>query len=300
MKKYKQISALLWIMLFVSSLSVNVCAQDIFMGGNGGGDNSNSLMQSVNSTSHNFFMGGEGNGYASQTILETQNSTSYNIFKGGVSNGYALGNDLDVFGSVSHNIFTGGEAKGYAKNTVMVDEDYDLPIELGVFEVRNVQGKAFIRWTTLTEINNDYFVIEKSVDRRNWEIVTQIEGAGNSNNRLEYSTTDPSTSRGTSYYRLKQVDFDGQFTYSDIRIFNLENAPNIELYAYPNPVINELTILLDKDYHQLIQMYSINGEAIPLQIINQTDQDIRLNVSHLNKGFYVIRVGHLGVLKIVK
>jgi hypothetical protein len=92
-----------------------------------------------------------------------------------------------------------------------------LPIQLVSFNVKmNKTGVADLTWVTATEVNNDFFTIERSVDGVNFEEVKTIKGAGNSSRTLTYKTTDARPLKGVSYYRLKQTDYDGTYTYSGI------------------------------------------------------------------------------------
>lgn len=92
-----------------------------------------------------------------------------------------------------------------------------LPIELTKFEVvKKKENLNMISWTTASEKNNDYFSVEKSPDAINFIEIKKITGAGNSIQNVDYSILDDSPKNGINYYRLKQVDFNGQFKYSNI------------------------------------------------------------------------------------
>jgi len=95
-----------------------------------------------------------------------------------------------------------------------------LPVNLIHFAAAQVNGNVKLDWTTASEINNDYFVIESSVDAVNFEEVTRLSGAGNSNVILNYRAFDNAPHPGVSYYRLKQVDYDGKFLLSNIEVVN--------------------------------------------------------------------------------
>lgn len=84
-----------------------------------------------------------------------------------------------------------------------------LPVELTSFNVDLVQNDVHLRWVTASEQNCDHYVIEKSIDLNNWEVVTKVDGAGNSTQTLKYFAIDREPFNGTSYYRLVQVDTDG-------------------------------------------------------------------------------------------
>jgi len=92
-----------------------------------------------------------------------------------------------------------------------------LPIELIGFDGKCNGNETMLYWSTASETNNDYFTVEKSTDLDKWEIVTIVKGAGNSNVLLNYSAYDYSPSFNIpDYYRLKQTDFNGKYTYSDV------------------------------------------------------------------------------------
>ncbi len=91
-----------------------------------------------------------------------------------------------------------------------------LPIELLSFEANVNEDRVDVKWVTTTEINNDFFTIERSVDAENWEVVLIASGAGNSNQVIDYFEIDYEPLAGITYYRLKQTDFDGKYSYSNI------------------------------------------------------------------------------------
>lgn len=111
-----------------------------------------------------------------------------------------------------------------------------LPITLLEFNAKPLLDKVELTWTTATEINNDYFTIERSKDAVNFTPIETVDGAGNSNSILFYKTMDEEPLEGLSYYRLKQTDFDGEFEYSDIRVVNfLKPGSNQDWLVFPNP-----------------------------------------------------------------
>lgn len=114
-------------------------------------------------------------------------------------------------------------------------EGATLPIELLSFNAELNDKVVNLYWQTASELNNSYFVIEKSIDAANWiEVLTQ-DGAGNSNTIIDYFDIDYSPFIGKSYYRLKQVDFDGKYNYSNIVQINNKNAKTEGINIFPNP-----------------------------------------------------------------
>ena len=112
-----------------------------------------------------------------------------------------------------------------------------LPVELLSFDAIRNENNVDLTWVTASEINNDYFVVEKSSDGENFKPVLKTDGAGNSTSTIEYFDIDYDPYPGVSYYRLKQVDYDGQFTYSNIVPVRFESKTDKQnISAYPNPV----------------------------------------------------------------
>ncbi|MFN2428790.1 MAG: T9SS type A sorting domain-containing protein, partial [Cryomorphaceae bacterium] len=109
-----------------------------------------------------------------------------------------------------------------------------LPITLLNFTAEAREATVELRWTTSSEINNDFFTVERSLDAGNFEPVGTIAGAGNSNTQLYYNFSDDAPYSGISFYRLKQTDYDGTATYSDIRMVRMDSDGDFELLkVYP-------------------------------------------------------------------
>ncbi len=109
-----------------------------------------------------------------------------------------------------------------------------LPIELTYFSSKKTTNGVLLEWETASEINNDYFTIEKSHDGLNYEEIGNIEGNGITNNTFNYSFIDRETSIG-AYYRLKQTEFDGVFKYEGFLFQDYLDQQENEITFYPNP-----------------------------------------------------------------
>ncbi len=110
-----------------------------------------------------------------------------------------------------------------------------LPIELLEFTAARDGNNVATQWVTATETNNDYFLVERCVSGNTFETIGRVEGAGNSTQLLSYQFTDENPVVGINYYRLKQVDFNGNFSYSQIVPVTFMGALEIESSVYPNP-----------------------------------------------------------------
>ena len=108
-----------------------------------------------------------------------------------------------------------------------------LPIELISFDAIKSETKVKVTWITATEINNDYFEVERSADGKSFEVISTVKGAGNSSETLFYMTYDDFPQIGDNYYRLKQVDYDGKYAYSKVKVVSFKEWSKFELY--PNP-----------------------------------------------------------------
>ena len=113
-----------------------------------------------------------------------------------------------------------------------------VPIELLNFNANQLGKQVKLDWQTATEINNDFFLIERTADGINFETIDTIGGAGNSIHTLSSFTFDEVPLKGVSYYHLKQVDFNGDFSFSQLRSVNFDGS-EIILDSYPNPSFGE-------------------------------------------------------------
>ncbi len=175
-----------------------------------------------------------------------------------------------------------------------------LPIELLYFNAVCNNDVAEINWSTASEINNDYFNIEKCRDDAcivsdDWKIVTNIDGAGTSNIQHDYFVIDENPYNGISYYRLKQTDYDGEYEYSDIvAISNINKNTDCKMNIFPNPFINEITILISNLHSSTskIEIYDILGNKVierTLCNIDNNNNKFIINLSELIKGPYLIK-----------
>ena len=167
-----------------------------------------------------------------------------------------------------------------------------LPIELLSFNAKLVEEKIVLNWVTATEINNDYFSIEKLSDGNNWKEIGQINGSGDSNVENSYQYIDSSPHNGLNYYRLKQVDFDGRFTFSDIEAVSFETALVPSVQVYPNPVLDKLIVKGNIEI-SMLQVFDLSGML--LTTLNPTSNDFEVEFAKFPKGVYLVKgVSFLG------
>ncbi len=152
-----------------------------------------------------------------------------------------------------------------------------LPIILLNFNAKLTDHKTVeLIWNVASELNNDYYTIERSVDGINYEEVIQIKGRGNCNTHRAYSTIDETPLSGICYYRLKQTDFDGKSTY--YKPIHLELKENTKGHAiYPNPLFNDEELFL--------KTIANSDKTIQLTIMDVMGKTICSNTLSLKKGY---------------
>lgn len=168
-----------------------------------------------------------------------------------------------------------------------------LPMDLDFFDcVKERNNQVKIDWQTSAQINNDYFVIERSADAISWEEIAKVDGAGTTTERLSYSYIDQEPYEGNSYYRLKQVDFDGETAYSTIKTVAIFSHGKTTLQAYPNPVRNELTLTTSVPNAILpIAIFNTLGEEVTSHInwTQASSKKLMLDLSRLDSGLYYLK-----------
>ena len=146
-----------------------------------------------------------------------------------------------------------------------------------------------IKWITSSEINNDYFTVERSKDAINFSTLVIVSGSGNSNSEKNYTAKDNSPYNGISYYRLKQTDFDGKFEYFNIVAVDFI-SDEYEVSLYPNPIANELTIEIHGT-KELVHFEIINSLGVVVSQGNLS-QKTTIQTSSFAAGVYMVKIAN--------
>jgi len=150
--------------------------------------------------------------------------------------------------NVGMNTVTVSNINVYNPFWTLVGSSNPLPMTLLAFNAQlNSDGHVDLDWATATEINNDYFTLEKSKNGIDFEPFASVDGAGNSNNVLYYTSIDKNPYNGISYYRLKQTDYDGQFSYSEIKTVRIKNVAATVFQVFPNPATDHFYVKFDDE-----------------------------------------------------
>jgi hypothetical protein len=172
-----------------------------------------------------------------------------------------------------------------------------VPIELAYLR-GTLKSNSFIllEWSTITEVSNKLFEIERTIGlSKNIETIGTVNGAGTTYDANFYSYVDQDlSSSGTYYYRLKQIDFNGNFEYTDWVSINYQFVEKAELIVYPNPSIDHITIKIVEDKSELIErdvtILNANGQIVMSIRSANLSEGIRIETEDLNPGIYQVLI----------
>ncbi len=167
-----------------------------------------------------------------------------------------------------------------------------LPVELISFDYESAGNGINLLWTTATELNNDLFEIERSLDGKKFNKIGIVEGYGNSTSRIEYEYLDTNPYLGGAYYRLKQIDFDGTYSYSkSINVINNSGS----FAVFPNPALNgTLNVALNTGAEGIITIKLIDARGSIVFYNEYTEEpgkmaQMKIDVTDMKSGLYVLK-----------
>ncbi|WP_224744155.1 T9SS type A sorting domain-containing protein [Pontibacter aquaedesilientis] len=170
-----------------------------------------------------------------------------------------------------------------------------LPVELVYFTATVRNNQATLQWLTASEQDNDRFEIERSADAKSFEKIGTVKGKGTSSVENKYEYADRTPVQGTVYYRLKQVDLDGEFAYSKVIAVNAKGlASELSTQVYPNPFPGMVKLTLTAPQKQAAEMviYDMNGR----QVLRKTLEleagvnSMELQLQQLQSGMYFLKI----------
>lgn len=178
-----------------------------------------------------------------------------------------------------------------------------LPVEMVFFRAANMLNRVELEWQTATEINNDFFEVQRSFDGKEFEVIGLVEGNGNSMESIDYNFKDYAPLAGESYYRLRQVDYDGAFEFSEV--LTVKRQQDSDLVAVPNPTKSHNINLRLSGFHaqQKVQVtiFDLQGRRHYQAIHNPADFNKALPIhQNLNSGIYIVDVKQGNISKKVR
>jgi hypothetical protein len=166
-----------------------------------------------------------------------------------------------------------------------------LPVTFTSFTAEMTNHKCQLRWSTASEINNDFFTVERSKDGKEFYPLLTIDSkaaSGNSTTPLDYDASDEKPFNALSYYRLKQTDLDGHKQFSEI--VAIRNSDNAALSVYPNPAHNSFTVSFGDELkmdNAVLKIVDLTGRVVHEQAIHNSQAEIN---SLFLPGIYFIKV----------
>ncbi|HVM90033.1 MAG TPA: T9SS type A sorting domain-containing protein [Puia sp.] len=246
-------------------------------GGNGG------TVQ--NSGSH----GGGGGGGRGATIFVPQVSTPANTTvtsNSGAGGGNSNGSGATYAVSGSSTSTTGGTGIIYGSSS-------PLPVTFISFTANQQNNTAILDWITTNEIKNNRFEIEKSTDAVNYTTIGTVLAATDASNVHNYIFKDISPAEGKNYYRLKQIDIDGNYSYSEVALIVFDESAKPVINLYPNPAnINQnITLSVGTRYQQMtVKIINTSGHVQFVQSFNNINGSVTLNPNNLERGIYFVEI----------
>jgi hypothetical protein len=161
------------------------------------------------------------------------------------------------------------------------DGENNLPIDLVSFDGECLDNQANLEFVVASQVNNEYFTIERSKNLLSWEKLGDIVGGGTNNEEITYSFKDISPNSGDNYYRLSQTDIDGNTeSFSPIAVTCESKVENYHIY--PNPTTNRIAVEFELEFYQ--------GDDIELVIRDFKGSIVKSNSIDLNRGYNYFEV----------
>ncbi|HEX4958006.1 MAG TPA: T9SS type A sorting domain-containing protein [Lacibacter sp.] len=201
------------------------------------------------------------------------------------------------FGTIkSNNAPTTRQHSLYYRNFSSASNSTTLPLTLLNFAAVLKSEKVNLSWATTEHTDFSHFVVQRSTDGKNFkDVMTLLTDAVVSSavNQYGYNDNISGVNATVVYYRLQMVDNDGSFQYSPIRLVRLNAANKVQIQAFPNPVVNELRVMIPINWQEkatTYEIYNSNGALVSRTKVANAAQVQQLNVQSLGSGNYIIRV----------
>ncbi len=173
-----------------------------------------------------------------------------------------------------------------------------LPIELIYFNGEREGDGILLQWETASELNNDFFAIERSNNGNLFRELGTIAGAGNSSYSTSYRFLDSNPAPGVNYYRLKQTDFDGEYVYAPVISINCTH--DLELSIYPNPSSDSFNVRFGESSEpqgMIIIRNTIGQKVLSQEFLSHEES---VNIHELPEGIYFVELSVAGKVSIIK
>ncbi|MDT3695957.1 MAG: T9SS type A sorting domain-containing protein [Ignavibacterium sp.] len=206
-------------------------------------------------------------------------------------------NGQDIIDAIA--LRQGGQAYKVSVDGIRVSTqwaDLVIPVELTSFSAITDNNNVLLNWSTATETNNSGFIVERRSTNSDWQSITFVNGNGTTTRAQKYSYVDRNLAEGKYYYRLKQVDFNGSFEYSNIVEAVILSPTKFELSQnYPNPFNPSTTIsfTIPQSGNVKLSVYNLLGQEVQNLVNGFTEagnHTINFDAKNLNSGIYLYKL----------
>jgi hypothetical protein len=195
-----------------------------------------------------------------------------------------------------------------SKNTVTVNVTGTFTVQFTELKARKRGETVALDWGTVTEQNSSHFIVQRSSNGRDFEKeIGSVKAAGNSSSPLTYDFADLAPMKGWNYYRIKQVDVDGKYIFSNTAAVNFDKGFGM-MVIYPNPAKDQLNVEYTAERAGKLELQVIDSKGAVLMSTKMavtTGRNIQpLNISSLSKGMYLLKYvdaeGNVSFAKFIK
>ncbi len=216
--------------------------------------------------------------------------TQGQVNQNGIYNGISIpANSVIAFGiDATDNIY--GSAELVISGFIPPGGITTVPVRFSRVSATPKENFISINWSTASEVNNEYFEVERLNTDNSYTAIGKVKAGANGNSTQQYSFNDNTPSNGTNYYRIKQVDIDGKYSYSVVVNAKWNNDASSGIKVLGNPVNNLLQVQLpaNNNQPQSLQLYNMTGSLLNTWTITN-NQLQSYNVSHLAAGIYLLK-----------
>ena len=160
-----------------------------------------------------------------------------------------------------------------------------VPVELVSFNSKKDHNNIILEWQTATEINNDFFNIERSSDSKNFKMIGKVMGYGNTTETIDYDYTDRNPIKGTNYYRLKQFDYNGEFEYSEIISIDFDSRDD---HKFINDLTTDFISVQNSIGVKSAQIFNTQGSKMGNFVNKNNDNLFTIPTNALASGQYIV------------
>lgn len=221
----------------------------------------------------------------SEIAVQHWTGSIWNNGKGGGNGTYSITGTNGVTSGVGSVTATG--LTEFSPYVLVLKSNPLLPVELLSFTAEKINNAVKLEWETASELNNDYFTIERSINMQDWNIIGKVKGSGTVNSITGYKFFDEDPSEGINYYKLKQTDYDG--AYEELGVIAVDFLKDDDVLIIPNSDNTGIVILLNNsDREMQADIYDLSGRLVECRKIKSGTTSVEINIDR--KGVYFIHL----------